>query len=773
MDQNCTHFDFINKLETSHNDVILSYRYIWQRQMMTCMYLNTRNLCLLLMACCLGYGLYGQKVQKDSVYLFSLLDKADEYDFAGEIDSAKRVVELVLSKTSDSHQKHARAYAYLKKADLQLKENGGQQAVKALCEKGLQLGKGVNDAFIIGLAHHQLSQYYRENTAYEEAIAELKLAAEYYDEERFPDYKGLVYNDIGHIYSRLGEFESSFEYFLKAIAVFEKSGFDKEIANTLGNIAIVHYRMGDRPKAIEMFKKSATIREKIEDVKGLATIYGNLSTAYQPISLDSAIVYQIKAVENANKAGVLSIIAQTNMNTALILAKQGKTQDAISYEIVAIEKYQQLGDLIKSANRELSVASLSLKLQNFAQAEQYLNKVEAALPQLKNKLLNESFHQTKTAYYKAINKYDLALQHSELSFAWKDSISSDKNKQFIADLETKYETEKKSNEILRLQAETKLSDLELTNQKNLLLKNRLQSQLQEDAILILNKENEISQAQVLFEKQAANQLEDEFDFRRKIFENEKTIDSQTIREQKATQYGLISTLLLLGLLSWLGFSRYQLRQKVKEQEKLLAIRNHLSKELHDEVGSTITSIQLLSKAGNQASVRANDGKTEEILSRIEHQSKTIQNHLSDIVWALKPDNHNVGSIIARIREQSAMLLEPAGIKLHIRDSNLFTQAFNEVMLKEILLITKEAIHNIVKHSGAKNVYIGWNPPTKNAGMEFYIKDDGIWKAKSDHVGSGSGLKNMESRAAKMGTMFSILRSDSGTTITIKWPHASS
>ncbi|MCB0646455.1 MAG: tetratricopeptide repeat protein [Saprospiraceae bacterium] len=728
------------------------------------MYLNIRVLCTIILTIHMWLIVHAQKdCPIDSAGLFMLLENSDQLDYTGATDSALLIIQLVLDCASEKMYPAARAYAYLKKADLMLKKYGSVDEVKFLCEQALKIAQKLEDYFIVGLSHHQLSQFFRDKNEFEKAIEQLKIASTYYDENRFPDYKGLVYNDIGHIYSRTGNYDQSFEYFIQAIKIFEKSGFEKEAANTIGNMAIVYYRMGDKSKAIELFKQSAEIREKITDVKGLAAIYGNLSTAYQSISLDSAILYQKKAVQNAEKTGVLNTIAQANMNAAQILAKQNKINEAIRYELKAIDYYTRLGDMLRVANRKLSMVSLSILNGDTLSAEAYLGEVEGKLTHLNNKPLNESFYLTKSNYLKSIQKYDLALRELEQYYAWKDSISSDKNKQYILDLESKYETEKKENEIIRLKSASEITALSLANQHQLLLKKSLESKLQNEQILILNKENEWSTSMINFERSSAKQKEESFMLRQQALENEKVIQSQIIRQQKTIQFALISGAILLALLFWLLFNRFNLKGTLLEKEHLLEIRNHLSRELHDEVGSTLTSINLLSKAGIQASVKGEENKTTHMFGKIEDQSKTIQQTLSDIVWALKPDHQNGKSLTARIREQSATILDLSGIKLQISDNIEKLTGIDEFALKELLLISKEAIHNVVKHSGASNVYIDWKANIAGTN-HFIISDDGKWNDQSVQKGSGTGMKNMENRASKIGAGFNRIISDSGTSL---------
>ena len=109
--------------------------------------------------------------------------------------------------------------------------------------------------------------------------------------------------------------------------------------------------------------------------------------------------------------------------------------------------------------------------------------------------------------------------------------------------------------------------------------------------------------------------------------------------------GLIIGIFILFLL----FNRFKLKKKMQEQEALFDIRNNIAKDLHDEIGSTLTSINILSQVSSK-SFDSNPNQSKSFLNEINTQSKTVQQNMSDIVWAIRPDNEKFDALTARIRE---------------------------------------------------------------------------------------------------------------------------
>ena len=222
--------------------------------------------------------------------------------------------------------------------------------------------------------------------------------------------------------------------------------------------------------------------------------------------------------------------------------------------------------------------------------------------------------------------------------------------------------------------------------------------------------------------------------------------------------------------------RYQLVKKVEGQEALLKERLRISRELHDDIGSTLSSISIYSEVAKKRSEKKEN--TNEVLSKIGHASRELIDKMSDIVWSLNPNNESFEQLQNRMTAFMAMILATRTIHYDfIVDENLKRVQLTDEKRKNIFLIFKEALHNIVKYADCNTAYISLS--TNDNCLIMLVKDDGKGfdvskitensiSSGSDHLG-GNGIRNMQSRAEDMNATLCIYSINRGTTIQLTVP----
>lgn len=181
------------------------------------------------------------------------------------------------------------------------------------------------------------------------------------------------------------------------------------------------------------------------------------------------------------------------------------------------------------------------------------------------------------------------------------------------------------------------------------------------------------------------------------------------------------------------------------------LRTKIARDLHDEMGSVLTSINILSKV---AMTKTQDtSAVETYLDKIKAHSSEMMESMSDIVWAINPSNDSVDKLLFRMKEFAAELLEPAGIKAHFITEDITDNTLlNLEQRKNLYLIFKEAIHNAVKYSRATQMDIElW---VKEQHLVLRVADNGSGFRISPTF-SGNGLRNMQARADEMGATLRI------------------
>lgn len=238
------------------------------------------------------------------------------------------------------------------------------------------------------------------------------------------------------------------------------------------------------------------------------------------------------------------------------------------------------------------------------------------------------------------------------------------------------------------------------------------------------------------------------------------------------------TIIMAGALIEIGFFNYGLQHKMKSQESALLLakiekqkaieaeHRRVSADLHDEVGSALSSIQIMSVISKKK-MDADAAESKKLLQLIGTQALKMQHSLSDIVWGLRTDLNSLDDMTIKMQEVLKYTLEPAQITHTIEMDN----AINHVKLsvlqrRNILLILKEAVNNILKYAAAETVHIKFNKESNFLVMT--IADSG--KGFSSNHTTGNGLKNMETRAEQINGVLKVTSVlNSGTTINCKIP----
>ena len=229
-----------------------------------------------------------------------------------------------------------------------------------------------------------------------------------------------------------------------------------------------------------------------------------------------------------------------------------------------------------------------------------------------------------------------------------------------------------------------------------------------------------------------------------------------------TLYFYIGAIVLLLAAAYLLY-RYRITQILKLQE----VRNKIARDLHDDIGSTIGSINLYSQIANAKLKQDKVKEIRSILEKIGSSSREIIDKTGDAVWSVKASNDTIKSLVLRMESHAANLLGEANIQFNFEvDPSLENYKFEMVQRKNIFLIFKEAVHNIIKYSKSSDVTI----TIKKIPGKIYISiaDNGAgFDTAHINAYNGNGIKNMRDRALEINGSFEIIsKPENGTCITI-------
>ena len=219
----------------------------------------------------------------------------------------------------------------------------------------------------------------------------------------------------------------------------------------------------------------------------------------------------------------------------------------------------------------------------------------------------------------------------------------------------------------------------------------------------------------------------------------------------------LNILLIAGIVYIIYY--YRLQQAMK----LERLRYKISTDLHDDIGSTLSSISILSE---MALTEINHEQNAAMVTEIKENSLSLLEKMDDIVWSINPKNDSLGSLLLRIKRFSSRLFEAKDIEYTVD----IDKAVDEIKLpmeyrQHIYLILKEAINNLVKYSNATNASIEVN--YLSSILKIRVSDNGKGIDNSS-MQAGNGLISMKSRAALMKANLKIESNiNEGTTIRIE------
>lgn len=176
-----------------------------------------------------------------------------------------------------------------------------------------------------------------------------------------------------------------------------------------------------------------------------------------------------------------------------------------------------------------------------------------------------------------------------------------------------------------------------------------------------------------------------------------------------------------------------------------SLRKKISRDLHDEIGSTLSTIAISSRIA----LAQNDDKAavNYQLQKIMGNTGRTMESMNDIIWSINPKNDNWESLLTHMRQFAAELCEPLNINFYLdADIDDMNGRLGPEKRQHIYLIYKEALNNAVKYSACSMIHIQLS--IKNQLIQMSIKDNGKGFEKLNHR-EGNGLQNMEERALQL------------------------
>ena len=224
--------------------------------------------------------------------------------------------------------------------------------------------------------------------------------------------------------------------------------------------------------------------------------------------------------------------------------------------------------------------------------------------------------------------------------------------------------------------------------------------------------------------------------------------------------------LALGFLGAIGYALHRVR--LRQAVELERVRTRIATDLHDDIGSSLSRVSILSEVVRQQVRSGNPREVEPLLAQIADTARDLVDSMSDIVWAVNPKRDRAADLVQRMRRFAGDTLTSRGIALRFRapeggqDRRLGLE-----LRRQVYLIFKEAVNNTARHSGCTQAEIVFDLDGRS--LTLHVEDNG--RGFDDGtVGGGHGLDSMRRRAGELGGRLRIeASSGKGTTVELRVP----
>ncbi len=538
---------------------------------------------------------------------------------------------------------------------------------------------------------------------YEGVIKNCNEAAAIFEKQQHTIDEAKCYNRIGLAWMYLNKHQEALQAFFMAVELAESKNNDDVVARINTNIGLVYESLEDWENALRYAQLSLDYKKKTNDKKGMANCYGNIANLYYYQNRQEEALHNFKLAEK------LDI---------------------------------EVGDEYASATSAANLGNLMIDMNQLDSAIQYFDKALEYQDSRKDQMVGEWCRSVAGEASAWLKKENLKKASH---FLEKCSVCEEQVTDFLF-LKDLYSL--KANyykQIGNYPESIKYLELSRSSQDSIYKKSR-------------NLENQKIAIRYEFNKKAR---EDSLQYQLNISKQEVATASY-----KNKMYLLLVALLLVATIAIVIINRARRIQEKKRKQSLETMRNNIARDLHDDVGSTLSSIQII---GNLALNQCKDNiQLKESVSRISELTDKVSDGIREIVWSVNPEHDRLESFTAQLRKMAADVLGAKDISFQFKEKIKDPEKeLSPQQRKNLLMICKESLNNTRKYSETERVYISIRQGFQT--LTIKIKDYGCGFDR-EKVKMGNGLNNIERRAAEINAQLEInSEPGKGTFLSVKIP----
>jgi two-component system, sensor histidine kinase PdtaS len=294
---------------------------------------------------------------------------------------------------------------------------------------------------------------------YEQAMMHYKAVAD-------TTYKSHLLPNVAILYKDLGMYERALDISFEAIGQLEKKGNSRELASCYNTIASVYAKTKDLESALEFHKKALAVRKSLGLTKSVSHSYNNIGEVFSTLKMyDSAIANLERSImlkrAGDDKKGIA--VTLNNLGKVYLLQKKFKDAERTFLEVLASEHLKE--DRVGLATTQINMSEVYADMGLYVKAEYYLDKAERSLRDIGSLEPLAEALKLRVRLLTARNRFGEAVKVLQELQVIRDSLIAFEKIESLMAVQVRYETDKKQEEISRLNERDQATQVQLDSQQ--------------------------------------------------------------------------------------------------------------------------------------------------------------------------------------------------------------------------------------------------------------------------------------------------------------------
>lgn len=579
----------------------------------------------------------------------------------------------------------------------------GNDIEKAMfyAKKELELAKKIDNKKEIAQANSDIGNVFNRMASFDSTLYYYNIALKIRQSLNDKIKSAGIYSNIATVYTRQSKFKEALDLNFKSLKLYEQIGDSANQANILGNIGILYYNLEQNKSANEFFIKGlrlarlchkqlieANILIELGGIKFEEGVKNDIIVNRK--ELDSALLYFNDANTILTEYNAIYNLAVVNNNIGRIYVQLNDYEKATQYYNQGLIYRQQMNDDYGIGLSYLNLGKVSKLKKLYPNSIDFYKKAATIFSEIKSYIDLKQVYGEMSVVYEDMKDYHNAMVFHQLYTQYSDSVYTSENAKQMAEMQTKYDVEKKDLELAKNKAELKAKE-EQAFIKNIIIISVI-------GLIIL-----LCIVAFLF-------------YRKKQVEQQAKLDAEIANQKEIRTKSIL---------------------EAEEKE-----RRRIAQDLHDGVGQLLSAAKLnLSNLESKIKVETEDQKV------------AMQNALTlvdDSVKEVRAVSHNMmpNTLIklglgSAVREFITKLGNAPTLKVDLEIVGLDTR-LNDQVETVLYRVIQEIVNNIIKH--AKASQISMQLIRHETELNVMIEDNGIgFDTNKLDTFDGIGLKGIQTR----------------------------